>query len=82
MTDLPVQDLEVPGPRVRLRVLLGVLRALAGRRGFADVQWSGGGFAYRLVVVRSGAPGPVELDVDPTALDREALADRIRAALN
>lgn len=83
MSDLPVQDLEVPGPRVRLRVLLGVLRALAGRRGYASVRWFGGGFEYTLEVSRHRLePGPLALDVDPAALARDELADRIRAALS
>jgi hypothetical protein len=74
------QDPDVPdGPRIRLRLLLAFLRIAAGRRGDADVTWSGAGFTYRLEVTRGGSGPVVVVDHDPEA-DPEVV-DRIRETL-
>jgi hypothetical protein len=64
----PEQDTVGRGPRVRLRLVLALLRLLGGRRGHASVTWSGQGFVYTLEATR-GAPVPLSVDRDPTALN-------------
>lgn len=68
-------------PHVRLGVLLAWLRILAGRRGTASAQWAGAGFTYQVVVTRGTTGGVVVIDYDPTVVDREGLAARVREAL-
>jgi hypothetical protein len=77
-TDPEVQDPEVPpGPRVRLRLVLALLRILAGRRGRARLRWSGQGFIYTLGVHRA-APVAYDLDRDPDAIGGPEVAQRLR----
>lgn len=79
--DPEVQDPAVPpGPRVRLRLVMALLRIAAGRRGRASVQWSGQGFTYGLVALRS-TPQPYTLDADPDAVGGGEVADRLRALI-
>lgn len=76
------QDHGVPEPRVRVRVLLGLMRALAGVRGESVVAWRGQGFAYVLTVTRV-LPGPdvLDMDVDPNVTHLDELVEQVRAAL-
>lgn len=74
------QDQDVPEPRIRVRLLLQLLRIVAGHRGTAAVVWTGAGFTYHLEVERGDAGGPaVTIDHDPTA--DVAIVERIREAL-
>lgn len=77
------QDQGAPEPRLRLRVLLALMRRLAGARGHSAVAWRGGGFRYELAVTRDprGTDG-LSLDVDPAALDLDELVRRVRDALD
>lgn len=61
MSEPDVHDRDVPEPGVRLRLVLALLRILAGRRGHAAVTWWGAGFAYTLTANRRD---PIPLDVD------------------
>ena len=74
------QDQGVPAPPVRLRLVLALVRILAGRRGRAALTWHAGGFRYELTATRSGGVG-VSVDSDPTVRDRDAITDRVRDAL-
>lgn len=75
------QDPNVPpGPRIRLRLLLALLRIVAGPRGQSCVTWSGQGFVYQLEVRRRG-PLPFALDDDPTAVDGPAVRAAVMDAL-
>lgn len=69
-----------PGPRIRVRVLIALLRVAAGRRGHAHIRWWGQGFRYDVTVERR-TPVAYQLDADPDALGlaevRTALDDRI-----
>ena len=67
-------------PRVRLAILLALVRALSGARGHARVTWSGQGFVYTLAAVRA-RPHELDVDDDPTALNREAAQTALREAL-
>jgi hypothetical protein len=72
----------VPEPRVRLRVVLGLLRVLAGRRGYAGVSWHGAGFTYRLLTTRTPEDDPeVAIDADPDALGGAEAAQQLRERL-
>lgn len=76
------QDQGAPEPRLRLRLLLALMRALAGARGFSALSWHAGGFRYDLAVTRDPlAPDALELDADPWALNRAALEGQVRQAL-
>ena len=80
---MSIHDGEVLEPPVRLRLVLALLRVLAGRRGHADVTWHGAGFAYRLAVVREpGDDEQVVVGFDPAAPGAgealEELRDRLR----
>jgi hypothetical protein len=78
-TEVVTHDPNVPpGPRVRLRLLLALLRVLAGRRGWAIITWSGQGFRYELAA-RRRAPGgdPFAILDDTTALGRAEARQRI-----
>lgn len=81
MTENPdtpeIDDPEVPQPRVRLRVVLALLRILAGSRGHSRVRWSGQGFVYTLAVRRDD-PEPITFDSDPTAPGRSAAIEMLR----
>ena len=74
------QDDEARAPRTRLNRVLAPLRALAGPRGHAAVQWSGQGFVYTLTAHRDG-PSPVTMDFDPEARNGPALVELLRGAL-
>ena len=74
------QDADVAAPRVRLRIVLALLRVLAGPRGHARVRWWGGGFAYDLRVERRELVD-FEVDADPEANRRDDVVERLRAHL-
>lgn len=63
--DAGVHDAGVAVPRVRVAILLAVVRLLAGRRGYATVEWSGQGFRYQLYAYRDLDPDPLVIDGDP-----------------
>ena len=80
-TNNPVeQDPEARASRVRLHRFLSVLRILAGRRGYANVEWWGQGFRYTLTAERV-PPGPTTVDADPTIEDVGAYVRWLRALL-
>jgi hypothetical protein len=65
---MTTQDAGVTEPRVRLRLVLALLRIIAGRRGHASVSWHGAGFTYVLGAIREpGDDTAVEFDPDPAA---------------
>jgi len=59
----------IPG---RLGILLTLIRALVGRRGWAQVTWHGQGFTYTLYAVRDPYADPeailIDADVDEDGL--------------
>lgn len=71
----------IPEPHIRLRLLLALMRILAGRRGHSSAVWAAGGFRYVLTVVRTPDAGPVELDADATVRDVATIRERVRDAL-
>jgi hypothetical protein len=76
------QDQGVPEPPVRLRVVLALLRVLAGRRGYAFVIWHGAGFTYRLSVVREpGDDSRIEANLDPAAPGGAEALEQLRERL-
>ncbi|MGY4645879.1 hypothetical protein [Cellulomonas sp. URHB0016] len=76
------QDRGVPEPRVRLRRLLALMRALAGPRGESAVAWHGAGFTYVLSVSREpDPPYELDMDVDPNADHLDVLVEAVRDAL-
>lgn len=70
-------------PRAPLGRVLVLLRALAGRRGVAAVEWNGGGFRYRLVATRTGKPtrDVLGVDLDRAAPEARELVELLRRAL-
>jgi hypothetical protein len=69
-----------PGPRVRLRLVLALLRIASGRRGWASVRWSGQGFVYTVKVMRA-LPKAYTLDADPDAIGLNEVAERLGALI-
>lgn len=87
MSGHAVQDAGVRELSVKLRLVLRILRILAGRRGHAHVAWHGQGFLYELRAVRDpGSQIGVEVDSDDTgdglgAQDNTVLRERLRELL-
>jgi hypothetical protein len=76
------QDAAVTEPTVRLRLVLALLRILAGRRGRAGVTWHGAGFTYLLTVVREdGDDQLVGVDSDPDAIGGDVAIVELRRRL-
>ena len=76
-------DAEVLEPRAPLRLVLALLRILAGARGHSDLRWHNDGFTYVLTVTRDDSDDE-DTDVDYDASARhsgEAAERRPRSAL-
>jgi hypothetical protein len=71
----------------RIATLLTLARALAGRRGWANLTWHGQGFTYTLFAVRDpyADPDTVHVDIDAgtdgLGGDRSPILDELVALL-
>lgn len=75
-----LDDPDVPMPAVRPRVVLALLRVLAGPRGWSAVSWSGAGFGYTLRAERR-PPGPLHIEWDANGPGVDEARHRLRDAL-